>query len=595
VAVARILCSVSIRVELYDAFDGSSPKAKLAREALNLVISTANAAAPQVDPAKLNADPCAYETDAAVTRQRPFYVLPNVVPMAWEVSYNSFRRADEFSCTLPLALLPLPPAAVRLISVAAVIRHVSASEWEDGMAQGGAAPQLLPDLSNADFTGICTDVAGGVTPDGIPTIKLKFHDYTGLLTSKKIPPGAVLDRELPITESIAKFLRGTPGEGLCVKWLGPGKEPTVAEHLPPTQKKKKGKKSTAPLKSTQNYLDAIVEECTRLGCVPRVSATRLEISEAGPLYQGKVSSAKTSIVVVQSIESVSWTHQLIGVKTQPVQLVGYNPATGESLTARWPPDPKGMQPVVVKAGQPPRLPPVFANIGIPGFEQLDESMAFIPVGPIGSQDRLLKMAEAYFLERTRQGVKTELRTHCPWSDPTDPDKNGGDILRLRAGDTVSFAYLPPGATEDDVLLDPAVLATSGELGAAGLADVLERAGVAPKVASEISQLLTAVPRFSQFRVDELHVSGSDKSDPEITIKLVNFLELESDAQTEANGDPAQVLAEAKGKFDDLVASSEEDTDAYFAKKYAELTGTDEEVAAAQDALDELQFQIFESR
>lgn len=601
-STARVLCSVTLNCELYDAADG--PDGRLANEAISLAITLANAAnAGLVAAQKLNADPCDYESEQGATRKRTFFVLRNVVPLSYSISYNTFRKADEFECTIPLSYLPVPPEAIRSIVAYVVLRHVTADEWQAGLDQGtGAAPQLAPDLSNADFAGICSEVKGNVGPGEIPTIKLPFRDFLGLLAQHKVEPGKGIDREMVLSASLADFLRGTPAEGLCVTWVDTEKEPTVSEHIPKAQKKKptgptkSGKPRTpAPLKSMGSYLDAITEECARLGCVARVNVNRVELSYAGPLYEGRLPKNTATIVASQVIESVSWEHKLVGVKTQSIQLVGHNPDTGESVTARWPPDPKSVGAVVVDPGKPPRLPPLMANVGLPGYEQLDESVLLVPVGPIGSKDTLLKMAQAAFLQRTNQRISIELKTHCPWSDPSDPDAQGGDLLRLRAGDRVTFGYLAPGQTEEDVLLPPAVLALTGELGEGSLRTVLVSAGVAEDSASTIAALLTRVPRFSTFRVDDVHVSGGSTQDAEIMIRLANFTQITSDLQEPS---PIAAVLAVASQLGELLVADVKTATAALADAYRQLylgAAEEEAVASGVAALDDLSGKVLGNR
>lgn len=564
-SVVRVACGVTLRVELYDELDG--PEARKAAEAVNLALSLANAAraAEGKPPQPLNADPCSYEVEAGASRVRPFFVLLDLAPLSWSVSYNTFRRADEFECVLPLAVLPVPPEAIRAITCEVVIRQLTADEWAEGLAQGSAVPRLADYRDQVDFAGICSSESISISERGLPTVKLPFRDYLGLLASAKVPPGTTLDQDLKLSEAIRKLLVGTPAEGLCVRWVDLGdEEPGIAQHIPKAQKKA-GKNAKKPLGGKQNYLDAITEECSRLGCVARLRVTTLELSNAGPLYEGQVSTSKGALLVGQVVESIEAEHQLVGVKTQSVQVVGYNPDTGQSLTARWPPDPKGEKAKIVEPGKAPRLPPVAANIGLPGYEQLDESVLLVPWGPVSGLDRLQQVAQMIFLERTRQRVKYTVKTHAPFSNPLDPDAQGGDLLRLRAGDTVDFGYL---AESENALLPPEVRALTGEVGADGMKRLLEASGVPTATAQRLGQLLTSVPRLSKFRVDELHVSGGDSQDVELSFKLVNFVQIVGDFQdTQGLQDAYKQLA---AQVADLAVATLEEARAAFAAAYNKL-------------------------
>ena len=80
------------------------------------------------------------------------------------------------------------------------------------------------------------------------------------------------------------------------------------------------------------------------------------------MYEGidRGGEAKATILVGSIVESFEAEHELIGAKMQPIQVTSYDPDTGRSYVARWPPDPKNIAPQVMKPGEPPRLPPVFS-------------------------------------------------------------------------------------------------------------------------------------------------------------------------------------------------------------------------------------------
>lgn len=582
-SVVRVACGVTLRIELYDELDG--PEGRKAAEAVNLALAVANATRVKQGQAEqpLNVDPCAYVEESGASRTRPFFVLADLAPLSWSVSYNSFRRADEFECVLPLAVLPVPPEAIRVITCEVVIRQLSAEEWEAGVARGGAVPRLADHRDEVDFAGICSSESISVGESDLPTVKLPFRDYLGLLAQKKVPAGVTMDQDVKLSEAIRKLLVGTPAEGLCVRWVDQAAEPTAGQHLPKAQKKA-GKNAKKPTGGQQSYLEAITEEASRLGCVARLRVTTIELSNAGPLYEGRLSTSKAALLVGQVVESIEAEHQLVGVKSQSVQVVGYNPDTGDSYTARWPPDPKGQKASVVEPGKPPRLPPVAANLGLPGYEQLDESVLLIPWGPVASKERLREVAQMIFLERTRQRVKYTVKTHAPWSNPLDPDAQGGNLLRLRAGDTVDFGYL---AEDDNALLPPEVRALTGAVGAEGMALLLEASGVPTPTAKRMGQLLAAVPRLSKFRVDELHVSGGDKQDVELTFRLVNFVQIVGDFQLDPEA-AQQAFARLASRLGELAVASLDEVKAAFAEAYQALEASSteaEEAARAQlDAL-----------
>lgn len=535
--VARVVCSCTFHIELFSELETAD--GRIEGQALSLVRSIANALASQEDAKPLNPDLDPFDLDGPPGNvRRPYYVLPVIRPVSWSFVFNTFRKPDEFECTIPLGVLPIPPEAIARISVFSMVRQIDADAWEFIETNPSA---LIVDQDSADFVGECRSVSMSIGADGMPTVKLQFQDYLSLLQQKNVEAGKRLDRTLPISKAIEKFLVGTPAEGLPVVWLGDDpskKEPSVEGHIPKAQKQRKaGKSASKPSKSQQNYLDTIVEECSLLGLVPRLNVTTLQISPAAPLYEGTSDGAKTILLVSQLVDSIDAEHTLLSNATKAVQVVGYNPDTGDMYAARWPADPKNAKPVVMKPGQAPRLPPVIANMGLPGHQQLDESVRLVPFGAVSSQERLQEIARMIFLDRERQRLRYTLKTHAPWSNPLEPDADGGSLLRLRAGDTIQFGYITEesDAYDGGILLPPEVRALVSGISAEGNQMLLERAGVAPSVAHTIGAIVANAARLNFFRVDELHIAGGSKQDVELTLKIVNFTQVIDDVQRKTTG------------------------------------------------------------
>jgi hypothetical protein len=203
---------------------------------------------------------------------------------------------------------------------------------------------------------------------------------------------------------------------------------------------------------------------------------------------------------------------------------------------------------------------------------------------VAGKERLSEVAQMIFLERTRQRVKYTIKTHAPWSNPLDPDAQGGNLLRLRAGDTVDFGYL---ASSEGSTLAPEVKALTGGVSAEGMAQLLIASGVPETSARRLGQLLTSVPRLSRFRVDELHVSGGDNQGVELTFKLVNFVQIVGDFQS--NPDSAQqAFSRLASRLEELAVATAEEVRAAFAEAYQAIASSSaeaEERARAQlDAL-----------
>jgi hypothetical protein len=568
---ARVLCGLTLTCEVYDELD--DPDARRRAEAERLLKASENSkstAAPKV----LNVEGCTYVREEVANRKRPVFVLRNLAPLAWSIAYTPLRRPDEFTCTIPVRALPVPASAVRSLTVTAVIRHVSADEWSEGLLRRGAAiPTLAPDQSNADFWGVCTSLRQTLDK-GLPVWRLAFHDFLGLLANLKVRPGMVMDRTKKITEAIGHFLVGTPAEGLCIAWVDTEAEPTVDQHLPKVQKQPK-KPTSKPVGAQQSFLDAINEECARLGCVARVRVLRLEVARAKLLYEGTATTSR-ALLLEQSVESLEAEHQLVGLKTKTIQAIGYNPDTGQMLQARWPPDPKGVAPLPVEAGQPPRLPPLVANVGLPGYEQLDDNLLPVPVGPIASKEKLLAIAQMVFLERARQRIVYTLKTAAPWSDSSDPDREGGDLLRLRAGDTVAL-----GLGETATLVPPETLGLLGNIGTEGYQQLLVDAGVHEEEAARIAGLITRVPRLGFFWIEELRASAEEKQPAELSMKLVNFTEILNDFQgNETTQPPGSAVADLEKRREELRAMPKAQREQLFREAFAAAAREENDQARA---------------
>lgn len=538
--IARIACALILRVEAYDQADGAD--ARLLADEKATKAARDQSATGVAAPLNPNAAPIGQERQQ--DSPRPSFALPPLLPLTWSVTHNSFRVADELEITIPIEALPLPSSAIRGITVSAVVRQVDADAFGAGLAGDDLARRLFANTDGAgDFEGICSSVSDDA--DGLPIRTLKFLDYVGVLASKQVPVGKKLDREIPVSEAIRAFLEGSPAEGLEVVWVDrDNAEPDLGKGTPKAKKKGAGK-SAAATHSGQKYLDVITKECGLLGVVARVSAARLELGFAGTIYEGRDrgGESKATLLLGSVIEKFTSAHALIGDKIHTVGVTSYDPDRGVHLMARWPPDPKTSKPVVVKAGEAPRLPPIAANVGFPGASQMDESILMVPVAPCSDPKILREMARAIFVERTRQKLKYKLSTHAPWANPDDDDADTGPLLRLRAGDNVRFGCV----AQDDGLLRPELRAIVSGADAGATGALLRRQGVKADVAARIADAIAKAPPASLFRVDEMKVSGG-KEPAVIDLTIVNFTTIVADLQAKSEGKSAGDYLEAIGKL-----------------------------------------------
>lgn len=372
-----------MRIEVYDAADGPGGRRQIEEKAM----LTSQANTGKNTPKKLNPNAGKPSEDTTNGSTRPSFVLPAFVPMDWAVKWNSFRVPDDFEISFPLELLPVPVTAIRVITVTAMIRNLSADEWARRLSNQDVAAALFAKntLAGGDFEGIATEheIKAGI--DDVATVHLKFIDFFGLTGSKAVPVGKTLERDIPVTEAIRNFLKGTPAEGLEVLWVDPTQpEPDLGKGVTKAKKVgKNGKVSKPPTHSGQKYADAIFKECEMLGVVPRIVGSTIEVAYAGTMYAGidRGGDAKATFLLGSIIEDFKASHQLLGSKIHTVQVASYNPDNGKHLVARWPPDPKKTKAQLLAAGTSPGLPPLAANIGLPGAAQMDESILLVPIGP----------------------------------------------------------------------------------------------------------------------------------------------------------------------------------------------------------------------
>lgn len=561
--IARIACAVILRVETYDEADGAD--ARLLADEKATQAARDQAATGVSAPLNPGAGPIGQERPGGSSR--PSFALPPILPLTWSVTYNSFRVADELEITIPLEALPLPSTAIRSLTVSAVVRHVDADTWGDALATNDLARALFAGTDGeGDFEGICANVDDDA--EGLPIRTLKFVDYVGVLASKQVPVGKELDREIPVSEAIRAFLEGSPAEGLAVVWVDPDNvEPDLGKGTPKAKKKGKSK-SAAATHSGQKYLDVITKECGLLGVVPRVSGARLELGFAGTIYEGRDrgGEAKATLLLGTVIEKFTASHALIGNKIHTVGVTSYDPDKGVHLMARWPPDPKTAKPVVVKPGEPPRLPPIAANVGLPGASQLDESILMVPVAPCSDPQILREMARAIFVERTRQKLKYKLSTHAPWADPDDPDADEGPLLRLRAGDNVRFGVV----ADFGAPIRPELRALVAGADAGATAALLRAQGVKPDIAAKVADAIAKAPPASLFRVDEMKVSGG-KEAAVIDLTIVNFTTIVADLQDKAEGKTSGDYLASVGKLVEAAKGQTlQETNAQFAALFRDL-------------------------
>lgn len=538
--VARVCCGVLLRVELYAESDGA--EARLAAE--ETLLGKAREIAKNIASAGKALFGLTSQTVLeAGAGARPVYTLGPFAPDTFSVEWNSFRQPDTAEIAFPLFLVPVPAAAIRNVSCFMQVEDIDLDRWTD-LAERGLplVPDFADDLSTASFAGVGLSVSRSIK-DGEPMMSVKLQDFTGLLHNMKVKPGHELDEELPISLAIAEFLRGTPAEGIEVVWIDDEDEPAFGK-LKPKLFKKAAKQ--AATKSNKSYLDAITEACFMVGAVPRVSVGRLELGYAGTVYDGNLRNGApgATIVLGEILEDVEETHELVGVKTEAVCVVSYDPDTNRQYMARWPPDPNAKGATTKKPHEPLALPPLRANIGLPGYEQLDESVLLQPIGPVRDPSLLPKVAQAIFLERTRQRSKMKLTTHSPTSNPFSDAPNTGDLLRLRAGSVVRFGVAQP--VDEERLLPPAVHAFGGNLSEEAIRAMLEESGVSKKVATTMAPAIASVPRAGLLRVNDVRVTGGADKDAQLEISVVNFTVIDSDLEAKAAGiDPNTVLASLK--------------------------------------------------
>lgn len=560
-AVVRIGCSVSLRAELWDALSGADERIR-AEEEKRLAAAGKNAAAlPRGDDAvPLDAQ------ERALGQEQPkatptSIVLPDLVPMRWHLQRHSFRKGDEFKARFPLSALPVHPSALRVLTCSVRLEAIAPGAWEAGIVRGergpGGAlrsqPTTGPGDDEADFVGVALSYEAEVTHGAVPSFELPFHDYIGLLSTKKVRPGLEFDESIPISESVAKFLLGSPAEGLTVEWVDADDEPDFGRYRPQLTKRKKKtsskSKSSRPAQSKESYLDAIAHACDMLGVVPRIVGARLELGFARTIYEGRETAqtraARPTILVSSVVESIKAKHTLLGAKTRAIQVVSFDPDSNQQHTARWPPAAGKNTALSSTTGVLPGVPMVAANVGIAGFEQLDEAIELVPVAPVADPSILPRLAESIFLEKNRQRVQYTLVTHCPWVDPTTPDAVGGALLRLRAGTEVGFGVgaITAGAGGRSM---QGVRALTGELDEAGARLELEASGVKHDVAIALAAAIARTPKTDVFRVDELEVQGAEGEPAELRVGLVTYttivLDLQAKAGAPAGGAPAIVAA-----------------------------------------------------
>lgn len=523
--VARIVCVVSLRLEVFSLGDG--PDARLAEDAERLYRSRQLTEALLTPGAEGN-----LATLAAIdapTNKRPTFTVLNVQAKSFSWTVNSFRKADELDVTVPLSAIPVPLAAIRNMTCEAVIRHVSDEDWGNGVLPTTA-------VADKDFYGVGKEPSQSVASDGVATMKCTFVDYVGLLSGKKVEAGKEFDEELPISRMVEKFLKATWAEGMTVVWVDSKPEPSVGKLKPLLHKKAKGKKKKRPVPSTDSYLDAIVKACHELGVTPRINGNKLILSYAGTMYQGQneTKEVKSMIILGHNIHTIHAKHALLGSKLESVRVTAFDPVQRQQYAARWPPDPKQNKATTAEQGKRPDVPPILAHLGRPGYEQLDDTVLSVPIGPVANPELLPKIAESIFFERTRQRTHIDITTYSPFSGyDNDPD-----ILRLRAGDDVWFGVM------DDALLATECRAINGNLSQAQIKQLLERNGTPSITAARISEAVAMVPKTDRLRVDEMKVTGGEKSDPVIELRLVTYTVITSDLQAKAEGrTPDDVVAQ----------------------------------------------------
>lgn len=486
-------------------------------------------------------------------------VIEGIVPRGFKWSQNGVRTADTLGLEVPFLSCPIDPRTCRSVAVEfflgtvtagqAALQNMGASGPGTGSFDLGAeSVDLLPDTytddqgrprTNVRFRGWVDAWSVEWGRDDEPVIHLECTDNTALLINMPAPSKAVVSKDLPLDQAIAKYLTFSPSfAGLSVEYR-PANEtpPTLKDVLhksafrpgmgPPVARM--GSPSTAAEKiSVWDYLTDI---CRSVGHSIFVDDTAVVIQRVRTLtsanvqgrlddpYQGRTLPDGTQmpvrrLIYGRNVKEMRLKRNFTKHAPANVSVRAYNPEKKQVLVERFP----------LTADKQ-----VYA---LPGDTTPDQKwLEFNLGGGVVDAATMRRFAQEIYEHLGRQEIAWEMKTDNFASfggGNTDPD-----LLDMRAGDPLEILV-----ARDDSRSTPGRV--EGDLAAFSRnVQYMQRLGFDGEFASAYARAYTDAGFPTVYRTRQVVVSGSVEQGEGVSfdVECVNYLEVTSDKSLDGDEEP----------------------------------------------------------
>jgi hypothetical protein len=488
-------------------------------------------------------------------------VIPNEID--WGV--NGLRIADTLTAVIRFIDAPFDPRCIRACGVEMYFGTVPAKDFAAGIENGARFTEfgheslaLVPDAyvdsngkqrTNLRFKGFVDVWDVGLEPHGA-TIRLECIDNTRLLLDTPVSPGAVIDKNLPIDQAVAKFLANYPAfAGMSVEYRPAGvtiptfkaiNGDTATMHLLGPQVNK-----GAGTDASHSVLDYLADVCASFAHAFYIDGTTCVIQNVQTLttrngiarraddpFQGRTLPTGTSFdyrrfIYGRNLESLKLRRNYARRKVENIELRCFDAhnATKKALIARFPRNADRQK------------------YALPGAAGPDEKWRVHRVSGITDQGALDRLAQAYYLAQGKHELEVEMKTRDLASFGGGNDDP--DILDMKFGDTIDV-LTRRGQNEESTVTN---IETDAQ--AVGLAiQRFQQMGMSADVAAAYAKAYTDSGFQTLFLVKAMKVQFSQDDGASVTVHGINYVEVRADkilggsedlTSQQTNGTPSNVV------------------------------------------------------
>lgn len=478
------------------------------------------------------------------------HVLGGVIPTDAEWSQNGIRTADTLKVTLRYVDCPIDPRTIRSCAIEFFLGCVKEEDFAAGVGGAsdvgnatfnpgtasfdGARPlNLIPDdytddagnpRTNLRFQGWVDKWTVEWKDDGEPSIVLDCRDNTQLLIDQHTPPRLTVAPTLPIDQAVANYLAHFPSlQGMTVEYQPQGDAiPQLDASLARTAFRPKlgpqPKKGAGTDK--HSIWDYLTDVCGQIGHAIYVQGTRVVIQRVRSLmtnqksgrpddpFTGRTLPSGTSFnfrrfIYGRNVAEMHFSRNYSKKVPTNVELRSYSAETKSVIVARFP------------------LPADRIAYALPGDAQPDQKWIVRKVSGVKDEKSLRALAQEVYESLGRSELEAELKTKNLASfggGNTDPD-----ILDARFGDTVEV-LVNREEEEFSTITSVESYLTAQDRNSQYLAKL----GFSDAFAAAYARAYTDAGFQTTFRVRKMKVTWGVDEGVDITLSLVNYLEVRAD-------------------------------------------------------------------